>query len=92
MDAHIYDGLEPGDAFGLALHLASGGTLGVPADYNPDSPGSVDPTPDPDAPRRPQPDMSQGRGSAAPTDPAATFGHRLLDAIDRPYPARWRDL
>ena len=52
----VYDGLDEGEAFGLALLLAAGGTLGVPDDYD------DTPTPDPDAARRPEPDPSQGKG------------------------------
>jgi hypothetical protein len=82
----LYDGLLPEDQFVLALRLAAGDTLGVPPDYSPD------PTPDPDAPRPPKPDRSQGRRTSSVRDPAAEFGNRIIDAIDRPYPSRWRGI
>jgi hypothetical protein len=83
----VYAGLDPADQFALALHFAQGGRLGVPDDFE----ASDTTQPDPDAPRAPRPDRSQGRHSAPAPDPANLFADRVLDRLNYP-PARWRDL
>ena len=84
----LYAGLEPEDAFALVVHLAQGGKLGVPDDYE----GVDTAQPDPDATRAPRPDPSQGRRHTRPErDPAVEFGNRIADAIDYPH-ARWRGI
>jgi hypothetical protein len=84
----IYERLEPADQFALVLHLAGGGRLGVPDGFE-----AGDSTqPDPDAPRAPRLDKSQGRRTTPlEADPAVAFGQRVIDALDG-RPGRWRDL
>jgi hypothetical protein len=82
----LYAGLSEPDAFALALHLAAGGTLGVPDDYQPDATSE----PEENAPRAPRPDKSQGRHARPERDPRSEFGNLITDALNRPYPSRWR--
>jgi hypothetical protein len=81
------EGLDPADEFGLAVLLAMGERMGVPPDYDPDSPAELDL----DAPRAPRPDKSQGRRTTPAPDPATAFGAAIIDAINDPR-GRWRGI